>query len=74
MRTVFIGIQFTSAIALVVAVLLHTAKGEGLAGIGGTARLFGSQKGLEAGLDKITTTLAVIFLLFSAILGVWSGS
>jgi protein translocase SecG subunit len=41
-----------------------------LGGIGGQARLFGSSKGLEQGLDKITTASAVLFILFSIILGV----
>ncbi|MCX5751443.1 MAG: preprotein translocase subunit SecG [Candidatus Saganbacteria bacterium] len=63
-------IQIVSAITLVIAVLLHTAKGEGLGGIGGAAKLFGSPKGLEEGLDKITGGCAAVFLLVSLILGV----
>jgi len=59
-----------SAICLVITVILHTAKGEGLGGIGGAAKLFGTPKGLEEGLDKITTTCAVVFLLVSLILGI----
>ncbi len=51
-------LQFTLSIALVVAVLLHTAKGEGLAAIGGSAQLFGSQKGVEAGLNRVTSVIA----------------
>jgi preprotein translocase subunit SecG len=51
--------QFTLSLALVVAVLLHSAKGEGIAGIGGQAHLFGSQKGVEAGLNRITAIIAV---------------
>lgn len=68
-----VALQFVVAISLTIAVLLHAAKGEGLGSIGGTARLFGSQKGLEAGLDKITTGLAIAFLTLSAILGIWLG-
>ena len=61
-------IQIFSAAALIVAVLLHTAKGEGLGGIGGAAHLFGSPKGMEQGLDRITWGLAITFLLVSFIL------
>jgi preprotein translocase subunit SecG len=61
-------IQIFSGAALVVAVLLHTAKGEGLGGIGGAAHLFGSPKGMEQGLDRITWGLAITFLLVSFIL------
>jgi protein translocase SecG subunit len=34
-----------------------------LAGIGGQAHVFGSQKGVEAGLNKITAALAVAWFL-----------
>ena len=70
MKIFLIVIQFVSAIVLVISVLLHTAKGEGLGGIGGAAKLFGTPKGLEEGLDKITTACAVIFLVVSLILGI----
>jgi len=70
MKGFLIFIQIASAIALVLFVLLHSAKGEGMGGIGGAAKLFGTPKGLEEGLDRITATLAVVFLLVSLILGV----
>ncbi|OGC04005.1 preprotein translocase subunit SecG [candidate division WOR-1 bacterium RIFOXYA12_FULL_43_27] len=70
MKALLIFIQVMSAICLVITVILHTAKGEGLGGIGGAAKLFGTPKGLEEGLDKITTTCAVVFLLVSLILGI----
>ncbi len=56
-------LQFTLSIALVVGVLLHSAKGEGLAGIGGQAHVFGSQKGVEAGLNRVTATVAVLWFV-----------
>ncbi|MFC1517622.1 preprotein translocase subunit SecG [Candidatus Margulisiibacteriota bacterium] len=62
--------QFLVGTSLIVTILLHSAKGEGLGGIGGQAKLFGSQKGLEEGLDKITTFFAVTFLILSAIIGI----
>lgn len=70
MRTVLLALQFFSAASVIVTVLLHSAKGEGLGGIGGQARIFGSPKGLEEGLDKITAICAAIFITLSIILGI----
>lgn len=70
MKTLILIIQFVSAILLVIGVLLHSAKGEGLAGIGGSARLFNSQKGLEEGLTKFTAIMAVIFVVSAGVFGV----
>lgn len=70
MKMFLVIIQLLSAVSLVVLVLLHTAKGEGLGGIGGAAKLFGSPKGLEQGLDRITTICAVIFVVVALILGI----
>ncbi|MBI6546405.1 MAG: preprotein translocase subunit SecG [Cyanobacteria bacterium NC_groundwater_1444_Ag_S-0.65um_54_12] len=61
-------LQFTLSFALVIAVLLHSAKGEGLAGIGGQAHIFGSQKGVEAGLNRITAIIAVLWFLVAGLL------
>ncbi len=71
MKIALITIEFIASLALVVAILLHSAKGEGLGAIGGEARLFRSNKGLESGLNKITGALAAIFLLTAGILGVF---
>ena len=68
MKGFLLFIQIFSALFLSAAILLHTAKGEGLGGIGGQARLFGTQKGLEEGLDKITFACASLFMLVSLIL------
>lgn len=62
--------QLISAIALVIAVLMHTAKGEGLGGIGGAARIFGTPKGMERGLDRITWGCAILFLTVSILLAI----
>jgi preprotein translocase subunit SecG len=69
MRGFVLFIQFFSGISLIIAVLLHSAKGEGLGSIGGGARMFGSQKGLEEGLNKVTAILSTIFMFTSALLG-----
>ncbi len=70
MRGILLVVQLVSALALIISVLLHTAKGEGLGGIGGSAKLFGSPKGLEQGLDRITWALAIIFLAVSILLAI----
>jgi preprotein translocase subunit SecG len=70
MRGLLLVVQFLSALLLIVAVLLHSAKGEGLGGIGGSAKLFGSPKGMEEGLDRITWGLAIVFMGISVILAV----
>ncbi len=58
------------SIIMVGLILLHSPKGEGMGGIGGTATLFGSAKrGAEAGLDKLTWTFALLFMFISALLG-----
>ncbi len=40
-------IQIASALLLIVLILLHSPKGEGIAGIGGASHLFSSQKSAE---------------------------
>lgn len=62
MKTFLILIQLVSALALIIMVLLHSAKGEGLGSIGTTARMFSSQKGLENGLNRVTAIFATMFL------------
>ncbi len=68
MKALLIFVQIISGLGLIVTVLLHSAKGEGLGGIGGTAHIFGSQKGLEEGLDRLTLVLAVTFVAVSMLL------
>ncbi len=70
MRGLLLVVQFLSALFLIVAVLLHSAKGEGLGGIGGSAKLFGTPKGLEEGLDRVTWGLAITFMVISVILAI----
>jgi len=70
MQGFLLGLQVISAIALIAAVLLHTAKGEGLGGIGGQARIFGTQKGLEEGLNRITAGSAIFFVIVSIALAI----
>ena len=71
MKTTLLIIEFFAAIILVVLVLAHSAKGEGLAGIGGQARMFNAQKGMEAGLNRLTSAVAVVFLAIAFVLNVF---
>ncbi|MGK7876770.1 MAG: preprotein translocase subunit SecG [Xenococcaceae cyanobacterium] len=57
-----------SAVLLVVLVLLHSPKGDGIGGIGGQAQLFTSTKSAENTLNRITWTLSVIFVGLTIVL------
>ena len=70
MKGFLLILQFISAVLLIAAVLLHSAKGEGLGGIGGSARLFGTPKGMEEGLNRITWGLAIVFMAISVLLAI----
>ena len=61
--------QILFGIILIGLVLLHSPKGDGMAMLGGAAQLFSSQKGAEKNLNKLTTIIAVLFVLVSFILG-----
>ncbi|NET17027.1 MAG: preprotein translocase subunit SecG, partial [Okeania sp. SIO1H6] len=52
-------IWIISAIGIVVFVLLHSPKGDGIGGIGGQAQLFTSTKSAEITLNRITWTFSV---------------
>lgn len=57
-----------SAILLVVLVLLHSPKGDGLGGLGGQAQLFTSAKSAETTLNRVTWTLTAIFMGLTVVL------
>lgn len=57
-----------SATFLIILVLLHSPKGDGLGGIGGQAQLFTSAKTAEKTLNQITWTLAIIFIALTVVL------
>ncbi len=52
----------SSALLLIIVVLLHSPKGDGLGGIGGQAQLFTSTKSAENTLNRITWVLTIIFM------------
>lgn len=51
-----------SALLLIILVLLHSPKGDGLGGIGGQAQLFTSAKSAEKTLNRVTWALSIIFM------------
>ena len=57
-----------SAIGLIVLVLLHSPKGDGIGGIGGQAQLFTSAKSAETALNRVTWILAIIFISMTIVL------
>lgn len=69
METFFQIIQVLSGLFLILLILLHAPKGDGMAAIGGAAQLFSSQRGAEATLNKITSWCAIIFFVVSILLG-----
>ncbi len=68
MKLILLSIEFVISVALIFAILLHSAKGEGLAGIGGRAKMFNTQKDLESGLTKVTGVLVALFMIIAGIL------
>ena len=63
------AIQIITALLLIVLILLHSPKGDGIAGIGGASHVFASQKSAEKGLNKLTGIVAGIFLVCTFLLG-----
>jgi preprotein translocase subunit SecG len=62
------GIWTFSAVGLVILVLLHSPKGDGIGAIGGQAQLFSSTKSAENTLNRVTWILTVIFLGLTVVL------
>ena len=57
-----------SCLLLIILVLLHSPKGDGLGGIGGQAQLFSSTKSAEATLNRITWILSLTFISLTVVL------
>ena len=69
MLTFLWTIQIITAVLLVILILLHSPKGDGIAGIGGASQIFISQKSAEKGLNKVTGIIAAIFLVCTFLIG-----
>ncbi len=69
MANFFFIIQMITGVLLIILVLLHSPKGDGIAAIGSASQLFSSQKSAEKGLNKVTYIVGGIFILSTLILG-----
>ncbi|MBW4552932.1 MAG: preprotein translocase subunit SecG [Aphanocapsa sp. GSE-SYN-MK-11-07L] len=68
------GVWVFSAIGIVVLVLLHSPKGDGLGSLGGQAQLFTSNKSAEVTLNRVTWTLTILFMGLTTVLSAgWLG-
>lgn len=63
------SIMVISALLLIVLVLMHSPKGDGIAGIGSAAQMFTSQKSAEKGLNKLTGIVSLVFVICVFLLG-----
>ena len=61
--------QVVSALLLIALILMHSPKGDGIAGIGNAAQMFSSQKSAEKGLNKLTAIVALVFTICVFLLG-----
>jgi preprotein translocase subunit SecG len=66
-----IVIQIIVSIALILVVILQVRKSSSASGVfgGGTTADYGGKKGREAFLMKLTTVIAVLFMLSSLLIG-----
>ena len=69
MLTLVWTILVVSALLLIVLILMHSPKGDGIAGIGNAAQMFSSQKSAEKGLNKLTAIIAIVFIICVFLLG-----
>jgi preprotein translocase subunit SecG len=65
----------TSGVLLVISILLHSPKGDGLGGlVSGGSGMFTSARSAEATLNRISWTLMALFLVLAVILSAgWVG-
>ena len=63
------AVQIISALLLIVLILLHSPKGDGIAGIGGASHVFASQKSAEKGLNKLTGIVCATFIICTFLIG-----
>ncbi len=69
MVNIFWAIETVSAVLLVILILLHSPKGDGIGGIGGASHVFASQKSAEKGLNKLTGIVCLIFIVCAFLIG-----
>lgn len=62
-------IQCISGVLLVLLVLLNPPKGDGMGLLSGASQMFTSQKSAVTGILKLTTIVAIVFLVATFITG-----
>jgi protein translocase, SecG subunit len=68
----FKAVWIVSAVSLILLILLHSPKGDGLGGFGGQGQMFASTRSAETALNRITWILVLLFLGFTVLLsGGW---
>jgi preprotein translocase subunit SecG len=75
LKSVLSWLWMTSGILLVISILLHSPKGDGLGGlVSGGSGMFTSARSAEATLNRISWTLMALFLVLAVILSAgWVG-
>ena len=69
MSSIFTWIWAFSGLLLILLVLLHSPKGDGMGGIAASgSSMFTSASSAEASLNKATWTILIIFLLLAVVL------
>lgn len=75
MKYFLIAVHVILALGVIATVLLQSGKSAGLSGAitGGAETLFGKKKGMDELLSKVSTVLAIAFLVTSLVLSVLLG-
>ncbi len=70
MATVLLILTLVVAVGLIVSILLQSGRSAGLSGAisGGAETLFGKKKGLDDFLSRMTTVLAIVFMILALVL------
>lgn len=70
LKTVLIVFQVLFSLGLIASILLQSGRSAGLSGAiaGGAQTLFGKKKGIDEFLNKISTVLAICFLLLTLLI------
>lgn len=72
LKTFFLVLQVLVSIGLITTILLQSGRASGLSGAiaGGAQTLLGKKKGLDEFLNKVSTVLAICFLLFTLLIAI----
>ncbi len=72
LKTILTVFHILVAIGLIVSVLMQSGKSAGLSGAidGGASTFFGKKKGMDEVLSKVTTVVAIVFMVTSVILAI----